>query len=377
MKPEKKDEVKRTYIWGTGKIAQYVYHFYYDELKAYNIVGCIDNDKRKEGQIFAEGGLRIFSPDILLKDQNCHIIILADAYYEIEQQIVGKYPWIVGRIENYKLVTKQRLLARYRNTKDEEIKEILSYLNDHPIQVFNYNFAAKYSGTDADILYDEQAGLFYVLFEHKRMYFARHFDSKEKVSDYYRQIAMEQDLKSPHRYLYGEFQVEDNSVVVDAGVAEGNFALSVIDRVKKLYLFEADSEWVEALKYTFAPYRDKVVIVNKYLSNYTDASTVSVDEFIPEEQIDFMKLDIEGEEYYALDGARNMISLSEHMKCAVCTYHNEFDYHAVANLLGNLGFTVTHSKGYMWFPYDRSSIFDLPTLRRGLIRAEKDDCVRI
>ncbi len=377
MKPEKKDEVKRTYIWGTGKIAQYVYHFYHDELKAYNIVGCIDNDKRKEGQIFAEGGLHIFAPDILLKDQNCHIIILAEAYSEIEQQIAGKYPWIVGRIENYKLVTKQRLLARYRNTKDEEIKEILSYLNDQPIQVFNYNFAAKYSGMDIDILYDEQAGLFYVLFEHKRMYFARHFDSKEKVGDYYRQIAMEQDLESPHRYLYGEFQVEDNSVVVDAGVAEGNFALSVIDRVKKIYLFEADSEWVEALKYTFAPYRDKVVIVNKYLSNYTDASTVSVDEFIPEEQIDFMKLDIEGEEYYALDGAKNVISSSRNMKCAVCTYHNEFDYYAVANLLDRLGFVVTHSKGYMWFPYDRNSIFDLPTLRRGLIRAGKNDCVSI
>lgn len=372
MKAEKKDELKRIYIWGTGKIAQYICHFYHDELENYNIVGCIDNDKRKEGQIFAAGGMRIFSPDILLRDQSCHIIILAEAYREIEQQIAERYPWIMGRIENYLLFTKKRLLARYHSTEDEEIKDILGYLKEQPLQVFNYNFASKYYYMDYDILYDKQIELFYVLFDHKRMYFARRFNSEEKVRDYYRQIMMEQDLESPHRYFYGEFQVEDNSVVIDAGVAEGNFALSVIDRVKKIYLFEADSEWVEALKYTFAPYRDKVVIVNKYLSNYTDAATISIDAFISEEQIDFMKLDIEGEEYYALDGARNMISTSFNMKCAVCTYHNEFDYYALAHLLSGLGFTVTHSRGYMWFPYDRSSIFDLPTLRRGLIRAKKD-----
>lgn len=371
MDIDQKDEMRRTYIWGTGKIAQYVYHFYHDELKNYNIVGCIDNDKRKEGQFFEAAGVYIFLPDILLKDKQCQIIILAAACHEIEQQITAQYPWITGRIDNYLLFTKQRLRNRYQKTQDEELKDILCYLKEQPLQVFNYNFVTKYNRMNFDILYDEQAGLFYVLFEHKRMYFARHFDSKEKVSDYYRQIAMEQDLESPHRYLYGEFQVDSSSVVIDAGVAEGNFALSVIDRVKKIYLFEADPEWIEALKYTFAPYSDKVIIVNKYLSNYTDASTISIDSYIPEEQIDFMKLDIEGEEYYALDGARNTIAASMHMKCAVCTYHKEFDYNILSQLLDELGFEVTHSRGYMWFPYDRNSIFDLPTLRRGLIRAKK------
>lgn len=365
------DTAQRTYIWGTGKIARYIYHFYQDELKAYHIVGCIDNDQGKKGKIFEAGGLQIFSPDILLRDRECHIIILAEAYQEIEQQIADQYSWLSGRIENYLVLTKQRLLARYQNTEDAEIKDILCYLRENTLQVFNYDFVKKYGWLDYDVLYDDQAELFYVLFENKRMYFARRFDSDRKVRDYYRQILMEQDPESPHCYLCEGFRVDGNSVVVDAGAAEGNFAISIIDHVKKLYLFEADPEWTEALRYTFAPYGDKVMIINKYLSNYTDASTVSIDSFLPGEQIDFMKLDIEGEEYYALDGARNAIASSKHMKCAVCTYHNEFDYHMVSRLLGELGFVIAPSSGYMWFPYDKDNIWELPTLRKGLIRARK------
>lgn len=60
-------------------------------------------------------------------------------------------------------------------------------------------------------------------------------------------------------------------------VAEGNFALSVIDKVKKMDFFESDPDWIEALNYTFAPYMDKVMLVNKYLFNFEDASTVSID----------------------------------------------------------------------------------------------------
>lgn len=363
--------MERTYIWGTGKIAKYIYNFYHDVLESYNIVGCIDNDKNKEGRIFEGGRLCIFSPDILLDDKNCHIIILASAYQEIERQIIQNYPWMEGRTENYLVFTKRRLLMRYQGSENEEIRDILHYLKNHILDIFNYDFAMEYESKNYDILYDEQVGLYYVLFENKRMYFARYLNNKEKVCDYYRQIMLEQDFKSPHRYLSGEFQVSDGSIVIDAGVAEGNFALSVIDQVKKIYLFEPDPDWIEALNYTFAPYSDKVVIVNKYLSNFTDESTVSIDSFVTEQQIDFIKLDIEGEEYYALDGAKSKIASSVHIKCAVCTYHNEFDYIVIGQLLQNLGLSSEPSKGYMWFPYDKDGIFELPTLRRGLIRAEK------
>jgi len=363
--------MKRTYIWGTGRIAEYVYHFYYNELESYNIVGCIDNDKTKEGKTFEGTDICIFQPDVLICDKQSQVIILTAAYQAIEQQIINDYPWMIGSVQSPLLLTKRRLISRYKDTKNEEIKDILYYLKDHPLQVFNYEFATKYSNRNYDILYDKQVKLFYTMYENKRMYFAKHLDSEEKVKDYYGQIVLEQDIESPHRYLYGDFQVENNSVVIDAGVAEGNFALSVIDKVKKIYLFESDPDWVEALENTFKPYRDKVIIVNKYLSDFVDASTVSVDSFVSEDHIDFIKLDIEGEEYYALKGAENTIISSAKMKCAVCTYHKEFDYIALSQLLQEFEFDIETSRGYMWFPYDRNSIYDLPTLRKGLIRARK------
>lgn len=47
-------------------------------------------------------------------------------------------------------------------------------------------------------------------------------------------------------------------MIADIGSAEGNFSLSNIENVKKVYLFESDKEWIEALEATFRPWRDKV-----------------------------------------------------------------------------------------------------------------------
>jgi len=98
---------------------------------------------------------------------------------------------------------------------------------------------------------------------------------KTQVIWIFRSINKEQDNQSPHLYLTAEFQVDINSIVVDAGVAEGNFALSVVEKAKILYLIECDTEWMEALRLTFAPWKEKVVFcwkVNvwyrKYINNF-------------------------------------------------------------------------------------------------------------
>lgn len=361
--------MKRTYIWGTGKIADYVHRFCKDMFQENEIIGYIDNDKKKIGSVF--WNIPIYGPDVLENDRNCCIIILSASYENIEEQIVTKYPWLSDRIELPIYITKRRLISRYKNTNNKDILDIIVRLENNPLQVFNYGFVSKYEDAVYDVYYDEIAELYYTMFENKRMYFARFLDTEEKVQNYYRQIVIEQDIESPHRYLIDEFQVISNSVVVDAGVAEGNFALSIIDKVKRIYMFESNPDWIEALEYTFMQYKDKVVIVNKYLSNYTDGSTVTLDDFIQKQKVDFIKMDIEGEEYYALDGARKTIEMSNEISCVVCTYHHEHDYDVLTQLLQKFGFQTKPSRGYMWFPYDKDYIYDLPTLRRGLIRAEK------
>lgn len=360
--------MRRFYIWGTGRIAKYIFHCYKDKQEFNQIVGCIDNDSSKEGNFFQN--IPILRPTVLEKDRECYIIILAAAYKEIEQQIIEDYPWMAKRIESPLLFTKYRLMSRYQNSNDLEIIEITDYLKDHPLQVFNYTFTSQYH-EKYEISYDYEKELFYTVFENKKLYFARFFKQKKEVQEYYRQIRMEQDKDSPHRYLTEQFDVDKNSIVVDAGVAEGNFALSVIDKVKKIYLFEPDFDWVEALKYTFEPYADKVVIINKYLSDYTDDHTVMLDTYFIGQQVDFIKLDIEGEEYHALRGAEKIISASDKMKCVACTYHQEYDYIVLNQLFKEGGYKTESSKGYMWFPYDKDIVYSIPSLRKGLIRAEK------
>ncbi|GHT89349.1 hypothetical protein FACS1894137_18420 [Spirochaetia bacterium] len=119
----------------------------------------------------------------------------------------------------------------------------------------------------------------YVLHENKRLYFPREFDDK-KARLYYYQLLTEQDQDSPHRYETSEFHVQDGDCIADIGSAEGIFALKNVERADKIYLFECDEKWIEALEKTFAPWNEKVVIVNKYVCDTTCNEFITLDDFM-------------------------------------------------------------------------------------------------
>ncbi len=358
----------RVYLWGTGNIAEHISTKYEKEMKLLNIVGYIDNNMQKVGMTYKEK--EVYSPSILEKEKDCYVVILINNYEEVKEQIHRDYPWLAEKVESISFFEKVRLLTRYEKTNDCEIQEIVEYLHKAPLQVFNYSFAENYSESEIEVFFDSDVSLYYVFHEKKKMYFSRQFTSESEVKKYYKSLLIEQDEESPHRYLTDKFDVKTGDIVVDGGVAEGNFALSVIEKVKKIYLFEPDEEWCEALRYTFAPYKEKVIIHNKAISNYANADTVKLDDVIQEE-INFIKLDIEGEEYYALEGTTRLIENSGDIRCTICVYHQEFAYEAIKNYLKQYGFMIEHSKGYMWYP--DNNYFRMPTLRRGLIRAYKGD----
>lgn len=360
---------RKIYLWGTGNLAEYVNAKYENEIGMLPIVGYIDNNPEKVGSLYK--GKIVYSPTVLRKERECNIIILIYNDIEVKQQIKKEYPWLEDKIDNYNYFEKIKLLNRYNTSNDKEELEIVNYLYKHPLQVFNYPFTEDYDKQEIKVYYDSVIDLYYVIHENKKMYFSRQYRDEKKVKDYYRSLLVEQDIESPHRYLTETYNIREGDIVVDGGVAEGNFALSIIDKVKKVYLFEPDVDWIEALNYTFAEYREKVVIVNKALSNYTAADTVELDKIIQERTINFLKLDIEGEEYYALEGAGRLLADSNDVKCLICSYHQEFAYHAIKQILEQYGFKTEHSKGFMWYP--DNSYFRLPVLRRGLIRAHKGD----
>lgn len=253
------------------------------------------------------------------------------------------------------------------NEVNDEQREVLGYLEKNPLRIFPYPFHDNYSAEKIDVFFDAENGMRYVIQEGKRLYFKRRW-SEKRIKRAYSELVREQDINSPHRYLTDSFTIGNEDVLADIGAAEGNFSLSVIENVKKIYLFEYDHEWTEALKATFAPWAEKVEIINKYVSDSDDESHVRFDTFYKEKKdITFLKIDVDGAEAIVLDSCNEVFKSPESFKVALCTYHKNNDERDFTLLLKNHGFTITPSKGYMIHYYDKK--MKAPFLRRGLIRA--------
>jgi hypothetical protein len=255
--------------------------------------------------------------------------------------------------------------------QSDEIAEVLNYLSKNPIAVFPYDFQDEYIAEDIEVYEDKEKGLRYVLLDGKRLYFKKRW-GKKKIQNLYNLLSKEQDIRSPHRYLTDKFRFEEGEVLVDVGAAEGNFALSVVEIASKIILFEADKEWIEPLNATFEPWKDKVEIVNKFVSDVTDSSNTKLDDYLSEKQLKntFLKIDVEGAESRLLKGGQETLSKLKPLKVAICTYHKQNDEKEFSELLNQFGFKTTNSDGYMLFYYDKQ--MTAPYFRRGLIRAEKN-----
>jgi hypothetical protein len=243
-------------------------------------------------------------------------------------------------------------------------------LSENKLGVFPYSFPAGYNRNEIQVFKDVKLNMHYVFYEGKRLYFKRK-SSVRGIKRNYNYLRIEQDINSPHRYLTDDFTIGSNDILVDVGAAEGNLALAVIEKVKKVYLFETDENWIEALKATFAPWKEKVEIVNKFVSNQNDSKHVSLAQFFKDKEVfTFLKIDAEGSDEDVLNGCSNMLSSDVPLKLAVCCYHKPNDEHKFKNYLSKRGFEVSFSEGYMIF--DEPATFAPPYLRKGILRAVKD-----
>jgi hypothetical protein len=273
--------------------------------------------------------------------------------------------------ESYK-IRRREVLEHYKKSGQtifvQEIKEGLKYLKCHKFTPYPYNWTRKYDRLQPEVFRDEENKCLYTLFEGKRMYFPKSFNPTNVIWNT-RTILKEQDPNSPHLYLNTGFQVEAGSIIIDAGVAEGNFALSVVEKAKRLYLVECDKTWTEALKLTFAPWKEKVVFIEKYLSDSKSETTVSIDSMLNPEKGDkyFIKLDIEGFEQKALSGMKRMAESANNIKMVVCTYHRLNDLTEIESTLLKYNFTCQFSDGYILYFVQGEE----PSFRKALIRAEK------
>lgn len=295
-----------------------------------------------------------------------------------------------GRFLNLLKYIKQRVLrkSRYYLTKrvkaflkeenslpmeQAEIEKIGRFLKSNLIEIFNYPFVHKYNFRKTRIFFDEAKDLNYVCTsEGYRLYFKKGMSEKQ-IEYSYNSLCKEQDKESPHCYFFEELHLTKNTVVADIGSAEGNFSLMIIDKIKELYLFECDDDWRRALEATFEPWKDKVHIVNKYVSNGEKPNTVSLDEYFQDkEPPTLLKLDVEGAEADVLDGAELLLKQRKISDLLVCTYHKHGDAEILAKKLEKWNYSISYTKGYMLFLWEEENYQLKPPydFRKGLLHAK-------
>lgn len=130
---------------------------------------------------------------------------------------------------------------------DREKQELLDYLKRNPLSMISYPFRKKYKAGKVAVYTDDSCNMKYVLHDKKKLYYGRSW-STPQIQRNYNGLLLEQDAASPHRYEMDDFSVQEGDIVADVGAAESIFALSVVERAKKLYLFECEEEWIDALK---------------------------------------------------------------------------------------------------------------------------------
>lgn len=168
------------------------------------------------------------------------------------------------------------------------------------------------------------------------------------------------------QYRYKQYvMAEVGDIIIDGGAFMGETSLYFGQKVTPgghVYAFEFVPENVQVIRDVLdknPAYRDSITVVERPLwkdshthitaqdngpasyvveSQHVDThtyTTISIDDFVAErclDKVDYIKLDIEGSEMAALEGAREVIT-KYRPKIAVCLYHKNSDFWHIPQLL--------------------------------------------
>lgn len=187
-----------------------------------------------------------------------------------------------------------------------------------------------------------------------------------RIAPQYSRMSYAEMYQEPQYFPQDVFSVSENECFVDGGAYTGDtleeFLRLYGNRFRAYHAFEMDCENYEKLRQKCGRLeknaRDRIHCYQiglwdknetlTYGRNSSDDSysiynsqdveaveTVSLDEYLAEEKITFIKMDIEGAEWRALQGAKKIIAFWK-PKMAVCVYHRLEDMWKIPVFLKNL-----------------------------------------
>jgi len=246
----------------------------------------------------------------------------------------------------------------------DEYHNAYRFMGRYGLTYYPFRSSLEYKRFPVTVYRDEEEKLPYVLYKDKRMYFPGRLSEREIV-EIYRVLLMEQSSGSAHLYINDPEELRGKTLL-DIGTAEGIFSLGVIEEVNHAYLFECDEKWIEALQATFRPWAEKVEIVRKYVSDTNDDEFVSIDSFLKGKELEniYIKMDIEGMERSALEGAKELLTKGRNISMAICTYHHPDDAETIPSFLSSYGFAYEFTPGYLFIEKE---------MRKGVCKTVKSD----
>ena len=153
----------------------------------------------------------------------------------------------------------------------------------------------------------------------------------------YRGLLIEQDKRSAHRYV-DSYEELKGKTLLDIGAAEAIFTLDTIEYIDHAYLFECDESWIKALEATFAPYKEKITIVRKYVSDVDEEDNITLDTF-----------------FRALEGAVHILEHGRQVGGSVCIYHLHDDKKVIESELKKFNLKTSIQPGYLYFEKEMRS----------------------
>lgn len=264
------------------------------------------------------------------------------------------YDFFLGDVifffRNFNVIARGKLTYAFKFAfPQNDETNAFSFIGRHGITSYPNPYSLAYKNREVNVEIDAEKKLPFVSHNGKRLYFPAHF-SAEKVKKDYLALLTEQDVQSAHRYVrsYGELQ---NRTLLDVGAAEGIFALDTINLTEHVIFFECMEYWQKPLQATFAEWPDKVTFVKKYVGNKTSGDFVTIDDFLNDRSPDnlFIKMDIEGAERMALEGAKQTLTAGRNIQLAICTYHRKGDPEYMQKLMEQMGYTTEFSEGLMYW----------------------------
>lgn len=269
------------------------------------------------------------------------------------------------------------VLAYYAAHPDKasSYRQELDFLHRHG-RFANFPYPSIEQSVPTEQTFDREAQLPYVIHNGKKLYFPTTGIPQDIVAHYHYLVNTERltgdssNANAPHQYQSLNVKVNDGDLLFDIGAAEGLFSLDLIDKVSKAVIVESDEKWMKPLQATFAPYKDKVVILQKFISAFDTDNTMSISSLLSKFDLTsaFVKMDIEGNELPSLLASANTIIENQGIKWSIASYHRQNDHKAIVKYLTTLGLDVETSVGNMLF-----NLYDTPVppyFRKGIVRAK-------